>query len=56
MPEYCCGRKVTHIREDGTRLDSMKGVEVPVTAETMPFYHFMERVLKNEIEEERVSK
>ena len=51
MPEYCCGRRVIHVRKDGTRQDSMKGVVVPVTAETMPFYHFIERMMKGEIEE-----
>lgn len=29
MADYVCGRKVTHIRKDGTKQDSMAGVELP---------------------------
>lgn len=50
MSEYLCGRKVIHIRKDGTRQDSMEGVVVPVTDATMPFYHMIERAMERETE------
>lgn len=46
MCEYLCGRKVIHVRKDGTRQESMDGVVVPVTDATMPFYHMIERAME----------
>lgn len=47
--------KVTHIMSDGTVLDSIEGIVVPLTPETLPAYKLMAEYRQRYKEKESAS-